>query len=172
MSVSPLFEQWYRQYYQTLYNFIYGMVHQREVAEDVIHDTFRKAMEAKHLCDPNSNVRFWLLTIAGNTARDELRKRRSRPSCSFEVVYRHYEPVDKKQPDVCVSCEQRDMLSRLLKTLPQEQVIPFVLLTVYQWSIREIATALQVKEGAIKMRVMRARQQLQRASQHEGAVAS
>ena len=73
--VKKPFEEVYQECYERVYNTIYIRILNRENAEDIVQDTFIKAMKAYEKYDPEiSSVSTWLNRIAVNTLTDHLRK--------------------------------------------------------------------------------------------------
>ena len=74
-KVKKPFEEVYQECYERVYNTIYIRILNRENAEDIVQDTFIKAMKAYESYDPEiSSVSTWLNRIAVNTLTDHLRK--------------------------------------------------------------------------------------------------
>ena len=61
---SELVEQVYRQYGRELTHYLRAMCNSPEVAEDLMQETFCKALLS--LPDSHTNVRAWLYTVARN----------------------------------------------------------------------------------------------------------
>jgi RNA polymerase sigma-70 factor (ECF subfamily) len=66
-------------------------------------------------------------------------------------------PSPERFEDVAI---ERDDLRRALDSLPPGQRIPVVMKDVYDLSVREIAQELGIAEGAVKVRLHRARRRL------------
>ena len=77
-KVKKPFEEVYQECYERVYNSIYIRILNRENAEDIVQDTFIKAMRAYDKYDPEiSSVSTWLNRIAVNTLTDHLRKKKN-----------------------------------------------------------------------------------------------
>ncbi len=84
MEKKP-FEQVYDEYYEKLYNYVYMRLLNRESTEDIVADTFVKAMSAYGRFDPSvASVYTWLCTIATNTLYDHFRKNKTGKVVSLE----------------------------------------------------------------------------------------
>ncbi len=84
MEKKP-FEQVYDEYYEKLYNYVYMRLLNRENTEDIVADTFIKAMGAYDRFDPAvASVYTWLCTIATNTLYDHFRKNKTGKVVSLE----------------------------------------------------------------------------------------
>ena len=72
---KPPFETVYDECYDSLYKYVYMRLLNRETTEDIVQDTFLKAMRSYDRFDPElASVSTWLTRIATNTMVDHLRK--------------------------------------------------------------------------------------------------
>lgn len=79
------FEEVYDDYYEKVFKSIYMRLLHMENTEDIVQDTFVKAMKAYDRFDPKvSSVYTWLCTIATNTLYDHFRKTGSDKIVSLE----------------------------------------------------------------------------------------
>src|SRR5438045_2684721 len=69
------------EYEPKLVRFIYGLTHERELAEDLVQDTFISAYRALGSAPDDLKLSAWLYKIALNKVRSE--KRRKRPVALF-----------------------------------------------------------------------------------------
>jgi RNA polymerase sigma-70 factor (ECF subfamily) len=102
-----------------------------------------------------ARVETWMHRIVTNVAITRLRSRgRSAELVSDELPKDDVSPL----PDAGVAV--RDQLERALARLPAGQRTVVVLKDVYGLSCREIAAELEIREGAVKVRLHRARKRL------------
>ena len=66
------------RYKDKLINFVYRLVNDRDQAEDIIQDTMLKLYTHKHYYRNIAKFSTWIYTIAGNFAKTELRKKKTR----------------------------------------------------------------------------------------------
>ena len=79
------FEEVYDEYYEKVFKSVYMRLLHMENTEDIVQDTFVKAMKAYDRYDPKvSSVYTWLCTIATNTLYDHFRKTGSDKVVSLE----------------------------------------------------------------------------------------
>lgn len=120
--------------------------------EDLAQDTFRRAYERLAQFDAaRGRFRTWLLAIARNRCRDELRRR----------------PADALVLSTVATCEVRDpspvdatSLDAALAALPPDQRMAFLLVHVFELAMDEVAQIEGVPTGTIKSRASRARARL------------
>jgi RNA polymerase sigma-70 factor (ECF subfamily) len=123
-----------------LYHFLLGLVHDHHLAEDLLQETFVRALERLEAVDPD-HLRGWLFTVAYHQAMLTKRRRKSRPFGQAP----HPENLVDPGNEPAVIAELRDdarRLRELLAQLPptQQEVIRQ---RVYEGKrFRDIAAAL------------------------------
>jgi len=141
-------------------------------AEEVVQEAVLKALAALPRFRAESKFSTWLIQITINEAR--LRRRKDR---------RHlYESIDEDQTDEQGDCFPKDFadwrdipseelqkkelqvaLKRALDALPQKYREVLILRDIQHLSIQETAQALNISEGNVKTRLLRARFQMRDA---------
>ncbi len=161
MTAPSDFESVVRDTRPQLVRFVTRMVGAGD-AEDVAQAALWKASAAFSSFRGQASPRTWLFRIAANTARDWLRSHRH-----FETV----DDVDESQqpPDLSEDASQDRRLIReemsncvdeLFARLPESYQTVLALSDCEELSDREIASILDVTEGAAKIRLHRARTRL------------
>lgn len=147
-----------------VYAAAYRVIGDHAAAEDVCQDTFLKAHTQIQTLQQPGAFPGWVRRIATRTAIDELRRRPTTELADDEM---------DRAPGPAEEVEARDVLDRLreqIAALPPPQRSAVVLCDVEGLSIREAAQQLDISEGAVKMRLSRARANLRaRLSQTSGA---
>jgi RNA polymerase sigma-70 factor (ECF subfamily) len=162
---SAAFAELREIYARRVYRKLLIMTKNREDAEDALQDTFLRAYMALHTFEERSSFYTWVTRIAINSALMILRKRRLHPEVSFdspseaEEANSSFEFRDPgPSPEhICVHRQRYACMVRSIwKLQPRlRQVIEMQMMDNY--SIREIAQALQISEAAVKSRLARAR---------------
>jgi RNA polymerase sigma-70 factor (ECF subfamily) len=157
--------------YQTLvYNLCYRMLGQAQAAEDAAQETFVSAWRNIHTVR-GETFRPWLLRIAANLCRDELRRRVRRPSTSLDIALEAGmpdPPDEEPPPDASVlTSELRGKLEAALQELPEDQRTALVLCDVEGLDYNEIATVMNTSLGTVKSRIARARLKMRDLLQRE-----
>ena len=134
-----------------------GILGDRDAADDALQEAFISAYRSLGSCREPDRFRTWFYTIVTNRCRDALRRR---PAVDIETV----EVAAKERADAAAHNEElADRLERAMATLTPEQREVFVLKEVEGKSYEEIAVLLDLKIDALRMRVMRARNELRKA---------
>jgi RNA polymerase sigma-70 factor (ECF subfamily) len=151
------FAELYENYFELVYAYVARRVQQRDAAEDLTAEVFRKALE--HL--PRFNWRgvpfgAWLLRIGANLLADRgKRAGREESVVDFDDVT---EVADYSLKEV----EHTANLFRTVKRLPQDQRRVIMMRFGDERSIREIAGELGRSEGAVKQLQFRALENLRK----------
>ncbi len=156
----PSFDQLVARYQEPLYRHILALVGDPTQAQDLTQDTFLKALKAlPGTRDPV--LPAWLYRIATNTARDALRHRRRLTWVPFAPGDAERLPApDRDLPSHVAAREDlRHALARL--TPPQRACL--LLRARDGLSIAEIAHALDLSPGNVKMILYRAKERLRAA---------
>jgi RNA polymerase sigma-70 factor, ECF subfamily len=146
--------------------FVYAMTLTRNSfeAEDLVHETFVRALPAMERLRENSNLRAWLYGILRNIWLDQVRQQRATPKF-FEL------DADKNSADlfietandphaVYVTKYETRQVRQALRQLPEEFREIIVLREFADLSYQEIASWLDCPPGTVMSRLSRARSKL------------
>lgn len=158
-------------YSPRIYRLGLKMLSNPQDAEDVLQNTFMKALQALPKFEGRSSLSTWLYRIAVNEALMSIR--RSKPELDA-VVPNEEDNVEeillKSVTDWCclpeselMSSEAKDHLDKAVKMLPEKLRLVFILRDLEGLSIRETSEALDVTETTVKTRLLRARLKLREA---------
>ena len=166
-SVSEREEEVFRQMavacLDGLYSFALSLSHDRGTAEDLVQETYLRALKARRRADPVENVRAWLFTILHNVWRNELRRRRP------EALEDHPEvmtvlPSPEPDPQVAFDrVQSRNRLEGAIAELPTPFKEALLLRCVEGFSYKEMAEIVGCPAGTVMSRLARARGLLRRA---------
>ena len=152
------FKVLYERFKSRIFNFILRYTGSREIAQELMQDTFTRVWVAAHTYDSRKG-RFvnWLLKIALNVTKNELSKKQY--DYSFvDVDDRGNMPMELTQsedgqPDNQFhQTEVRNTISRALGTLKPFHREIVILRTYHQLKFREIAEITGTPEGTLKAR--------------------
>ena len=145
------------RYSDPLYRHAYGMTGSADVAEDILQVSFIKAFH--HLGEVRGRFDAWVFRIVANGCKDWLKNIR-RTHLSYEE---DDQPSGYETPDEELDRgEIRRDLDHALAALPTSLREAFVMKHVEGRSYEEMAELLDTTVGALKMRVHRAREALQK----------
>jgi RNA polymerase sigma factor (sigma-70 family) len=149
------FERLYDEHAQALYGFLAYRTGNPALAEDLLADTFEKALRARRRFDPRrGSTKSWLYSIALNTLRDHARRR--------DVAERAAERLTPPEAaeDVEESFGRRDELARALAALSDEEREVVALRYGADLTAPEIARVTGEKLTTVEGRLYRALRKL------------
>ena len=156
-----------KRYKDKLINFVYRLVSDRDQAEDIIQDTMLKLYTHKHDYKNIAKVSTLIYTIAGNFAKTELRKKKTRKVTNNSQLgpedQDYYPPSSDASPQKLV---ERDFINgkihEAIDNLPEHFRVVTVLRDIEKLPYEEISSIVDVPLGTVKSRINRARLQLQK----------
>ena len=144
----PLFDQ--------LYNFAQWLTQDRSEAEDLVQETYTKALRGFAGFQIGTNFRAWMFRILRNaflTSRTGLKT-------SGEEELDTLASVDPSPEDVLIQEVEHGIVRQALTELPVASREILLLCEVEEMKYEEIAQVLQVPIGTVMSRLYRARQAL------------
>jgi RNA polymerase sigma-70 factor (ECF subfamily) len=153
----------------SVYHIVFRIVRDREIANDLVQETFMKAFSS--LKSYRSEYRFstWLYKIAANSSIDHLRKKRIQAlsldnpiktedgEVAIEVAdYTHHPEEEMVRRERAVSIDEA------IVSLPDKYRRVIVARHMEEKSYEEIADELGLPVGTVKARIFRARELLKK----------
>jgi len=130
----------------------------RDRAEDLGQETFLRLFRSAREYTEQGYLRAYLYRIATNLVRsEERRERRQRLVMPFLPRQEHAEPA---APSGLLRRELHREVTAAVAKLPLRYRVPLVLHEIEGWSYVDIAQEIGCREGTVKSRVHRGRQQL------------
>ncbi len=143
-----------RRHQNSVFGLAVSMTRNREDAEDMAQEAFIRAYSKLDQYNPDFAFRSWILQICSNRTKNLFRARMNRRNVEEKHLNEIAVVEDAVMPDFQ---EVEDALG----TLPPKLGAPLRLKYMENLSYEEISAVLGIGVSAAKMRVMRARKQLQ-----------
>ncbi|MBS3944711.1 MAG: sigma-70 family RNA polymerase sigma factor [Melioribacter sp.] len=160
-----------KRYKDPLMNFVFRFVGDRDACTDIVQDTMIKFYLNKDSYREFAKFSTWIYTIAGNLAKNELKRRKRRNLFSIDNSddERSIQIEDKSflAPDRSADSEiKNEMIQRaLLRVKPVYREV-VILRDIQSLSYEEIADIKKLSIGTVKSRINRGRTQLQKLLKH------
>lgn len=158
------------RYSRPIFRLAFRMTGDEQDAEDLVQETFLRAYKRIDYFDARASFGTWIYRIATNCSVDHLRARKVRrqvqsPAIDAEATdWMESMPGDAPSPErLMQSGEVATMLRSAMDELTAPERAAFVLRHYEGRRIEEIASRLNVGQGAAKQAVFRAVQKLRRA---------
>jgi RNA polymerase sigma-70 factor (ECF subfamily) len=148
-----------------------ALVRNRAEAEDLVQETYLRAIQAFERLRPNSNLKSWLFTILRNIRLNEVRDGLNKP----RVVemdeptegLRGFEDKSSKDPSFLYLTKVRQSdVRKAIEELPDAYREVIILREFEELSYEEIAQVLDCPPGTVMSRLSRAREKLKELLQH------
>lgn len=166
---AEAFEQLVLTYQTPIFNLCLRMTGNPEDAADMTQESFLKAWRSLEGFHFESAFSTWLYRLTSNTCLDFLRsvKRRKQFSLTMEDADGETQLLDLPDPAPTpeaslLSAEESALLAAAMRQLDPEQQRILTLRVVNDLSYTEIAAVLDIKEGTVKSRLARARENLRK----------
>jgi len=166
------FDDLYNEYKSSVYGLACYLTRNKSEAEDLFQETWLRVTENLHKISRAKDIKAWIITIAVNLYRDELRKKRIRKMFSLK------RPADSGHNDEIFNealwgqksnttnetnrADLRRTISLAISNLPDRQRLVFILKEIKGFKHREIAEILGIPTGTVKTLQYRAIKRLQR----------
>ena len=154
-----------RRHGDSLLGYLMHMTGDREQAEDLFQETFKRVHEKSHTFK-GSRFKSWLFKIATNVTYDGFRKKQRTESRGVKVNFNTENsenmvsttPADNSfNPSVAtVKAEQVEQVRKAVESLPDKQKAALVMTYYQHLSYREVASVLDCSVGTVKTQMYRA----------------
>jgi RNA polymerase sigma-70 factor (ECF subfamily) len=152
------------EYIDGLYSYALMLTRNHAEAEDLVQETYVRAIQAMGRLRADSNMKGWLFTILRNVWLNQLRKRRTGPQIveidgADGVADGIVEP-SKSSLEMYVSKMEAEQVRAAIQQLPVEFREIILLREYEELSYQEIASVLDCPAGTVMSRLGRARTKL------------
>ena len=150
----------YERYHRQLFRFLFNMTRKKELSEDMVQNIFLRMLKYPEGFMGFGEFKMWMYHIARNAVYDHFRKIKRTPS-EADVKYYEDKIAGEQSADAQIEKEQElKMLEKAMQKLSDENRELLILCRFQELKYNEIARILNTTEGAIKVRVHRALNQL------------
>ncbi|HMF75354.1 MAG TPA: sigma-70 family RNA polymerase sigma factor [Bryobacteraceae bacterium] len=159
------------RYLDGLYGYAMTLTRNPTESEDLVQETYLRALRAKDQLRPESNIKSWLFTILRNIWLNQMRRTRNGPRIDeFDetaVDSRSVEGQLTNDPlDSYLAKLKHADLRSAIEGLPKVYQEVVLLRDFEDLSYRQIAEVLGCPDGTVMSRLGRAREKLRLALQH------
>jgi RNA polymerase sigma-70 factor (ECF subfamily) len=170
---TRLFEELALPHLKALYRLAFRLIGEATAAEDLVQETYLKAIQGFASLRSADSIRPWLFQILSRLATDRYRSTRNevsldeagdldRFSLYDQIADEDPFPYSTRLHDDFLAQFQDDDVRRALEALPEVYRIPVVLVYTEEMSYKELAEVLGCPVGTVMSRLYRARKILER----------
>ncbi len=145
----------FEKFKNTVYSVVFNYVRNAEDAADLQQDVFVKLLASEAEYENEEHIKAWLIRVSINLCKNHLRSK----------SYLSDAPLSEEIPAE-VKGDSDDLFAMVL-TLPEKYRIPLHLFYYEEYSVRQIATAMELPEATVKIRLKRGREKLGKSLRKE-----
>ncbi|WP_207505934.1 RNA polymerase sigma factor [Telluribacter humicola] len=157
-KMGLLFERYHRE----LFGYLYHMSGRPDVSEDIVQTVFYRMLKYRHTFTGEGSFRSWMYHLARNVLVDTAQKNKRMAYHHDMVEYDEKIGGDLAADEPLQKEQELAVLQEALSGLSPEHREVLVLSRFQELKYEEIARILDTTEGAIKVRVHRAMNELKK----------
>ena len=161
------FKALYDETFTMLFRVARRITNSDEAAEDVVHDSYIKAVERWGIFPTRDDAKYWLIRVVKNNALNWI-KRKGREQKVYQRYFKEMDAVSESPEDETLKGEATNDMRRYLDRLPEKFRMVLVLKEYGLLNYREIGRVMGIAEGNVKVRVFRAREALAEMMREDG----
>ncbi|MDY6396998.1 MAG: RNA polymerase sigma factor [Treponema sp.] len=151
----------YNETFTLLYRVAWRVVNDEEAAEDLVHDSYIKASEKKMVFPSLDDAKFWLIRVVKNASLNYAKRKTREAKAYHKVLYESKKSSESADTALLKEDAKRIALEALNK-LPKSLREVLILREYGDLNYKEIGKVLGITEGNVKIRMFRAREQLEK----------
>lgn len=152
-----------RQYRDNLFAIAFQYTKNAADADDMVQIALIKCYKSDKCFESEQHIRNWLIRVTVNECKRYL----------ISPWRRYTAPIEDYAATLGFESPEQSALFFAVMALPQKYRVPIHLYYYEDYSVREIAEVLGLRESAVQTRLMRARQKLKQTLEgqyHEGTL--
>lgn len=154
MTEQEFCEQ-YAKYKNTVYSVIFNYVQNAEDTADLLQEVFIKLYSTDTQFTGDEHRKAWLIRVSVNMCKNHLRAVKNRKNVVLEEDIPYFDQASDNE------------LLKVVLTLPEKYRIPIHLFYYEDYSIKDIATVLDLPESTVKIHLKRGREKLSKILKKE-----
>jgi len=154
---SNTFTEWFETFQIPLYHYLYRTSGSREAAEELLQETFYRAMLSLRLQDTKL-IRAWLFKVARNLLIDWLRRKEREAQMIRQVELRSTGISVFPQPEEALeAAENKSSIAEVMARMPEHYRTILYLREVEGFSYLELAEMLGLSLSQVKVTLHRSK---------------
>jgi RNA polymerase sigma-70 factor (ECF subfamily) len=150
------FHTLYNQIFPVIFRVACNICHNAEAAEDICHDAFIRYIEKKPFILNKDEAKYWLIRVTKNAALNYI-KHKKVENKALSRLWHEEKRVIKTGEFFLLQQESGQELKKIFDELPISYY-GILMLKDCEFNYQEIGRILGISEGAVKVRMFRARQ--------------
>jgi RNA polymerase sigma-70 factor (ECF subfamily) len=150
----------YKKFAPSMLALCFRYAKNRDEAEDLLQEGFLRVFQKISTFRREGSFEGWIKRIMINNALNEIKKSRRIPFLEDIDVIRETQITDLEEPEGIFDRVPPDVLQEMIRSLPEGYRIVFTLYVLEDYSHKEIAEELNIKESTSKTQLLKARRYL------------
>ena len=151
------FDEVYAAYHARLFNFLARLAHRRDVAEDLLEETWLRVVGHAHRLRDDTRLAPWLFTVARNLYVSYCRTRMVDDAATARIGLWPEAPAPPSPFEATAANEMQRRVERAIASLPRSYREVLLLVAVDGLTPSEAAVVCGVRPEAMRQRLSRAR---------------
>ncbi|SFA87984.1 RNA polymerase sigma-70 factor, ECF subfamily [Lentibacillus halodurans] len=152
-----LFRELFEQYQLPLYRYLLQMCRNRQVAEELLQETFYRAMISLKVKNMDQ-AKAWLFKVARNLYIDRTRKSKTEQRMIERMKLERTHTSDMGNPvQYLENASKREHIELIFSYLPERMRTILYLREIQEFSYKEVAATMNFSESQVKTTLHRAR---------------
>lgn len=164
---NPEFRALYDETFTMLFRIARRIANSDEAAEDLVHDSYIKAVERWEIFPTRNDAKYWLIRVVKNNALNWI-KRKGREQHVHQRFFKESNDSSESPEEETIKSEAIKDVRHYLDRLPEKFRVVLVLKEYGLLNYKEIGRTLGITEGNVKVRVFRAREALASLMREDG----
>ncbi|MGX8678558.1 MAG: RNA polymerase sigma factor [Sphaerochaetaceae bacterium] len=155
------FRQVYEQVFPVIMKVAFHVTYNLDVSEDICQDAFVRFFDKNMVFETLDDAKFWLIRVTKNLAINQI-KRKARETASLEKL-KQVTPTSsyKDGASELLFQESTESVRKAVAQLPEKYKTVIVLKEYAGLDYQQISKVLSISESNVKVRVHRARKELE-----------
>ncbi|WP_226035099.1 RNA polymerase sigma factor [Aquibacillus saliphilus] len=153
-----IFAELFEQYRLPLYRYLFQMSRNRELAEELVQETFYRAMISLKVKNA-VQAKAWLFKVARNLYIDWTRKSKSEQRMVERIQIEYDSTSNLGDPQEQLASKNRQTeLEEIMELLPERMRTIIYLREILNFTYKELTVAMNLTESQVKVTLHRARE--------------
>jgi RNA polymerase sigma-70 factor (ECF subfamily) len=149
-----------------LYRMAFHLARDSADTEDLVQETYVRALGAHEQFAAGTNMKAWLARILHNVFFDRYRQNKREVTMEDGELPERPSDLDQTPENQILRKELDEQITRMLRKIPEEFRAPVVLVDMGDFTYEEVAAILSCPIGTVRSRLSRGRKLLQQHLRH------
>jgi len=155
------FRRLYNETMILLFKISYRIVNDEDAAEDLVHDSYIKANEKEMVFPTLDDAKFWLIRVVKNASLNYAKRKTREKKAYQKALYEDTRKAQSGETDVLREETRKHAVQALAKLPPKLREV-LILREYGDLNYKDIGKVLGITESNVKIRVFRAKEQLEK----------